>query len=157
MLELRTFQSDDYDALISWFPTEASLRDFAGPGVRWPLDRAQLDHRRDEPGLQSWTACRPPSPEPIGHIELVRIGPQQARIDRVAIAPAHRGRGLAPDLVRAALAHAPAAVQFVDLLVFAANVPARRTYLAVGFTDVGAISPDYPTVRRMSLGLRAEN
>lgn len=154
MLALRDLRADDYDALISWFPTEASLRDFAGPGPTWPLDRAQLDARAAEPQLQTWTAWQPPSPEPIGHIELMRIGPQQARLDRVAIAPAHRGRGLGLEMVRVALDHSRnLGCLSVDLLVFAANLPARRTYLAAGFADVGAISPEYPDVRRMSLEL----
>lgn len=155
MLELRTFRPDDVDTLISWFPTEDSLQDFAGPGIQWPLNRAQLDDRLGTPGLQAWTAYQPPSTEPIGHIELLPTGPHQARIDRVALSPAHRGQGLAPELVCAALAHARALdCRAVDLLVFAGNASAVRTYLSVGFADVGAIAPEYPTVRRMSLDLR---
>jgi ribosomal protein S18 acetylase RimI-like enzyme len=77
----------------------------------------------------------------------------------VAIAPTSRGQRLAGELVHAALTHGCGVeVRSVDLVVFAANLPAVRTYQAVGFTDIGAISPDYPTVRRMSLelaGLRA--
>lgn len=154
MLELRAVQPDDADALISWFPTERSLRDFAGPGIRWPLDRTQLDDRSSTPGLQAWTAYQPPSTEPIGHIELIQTGPHQARIDRVALSPAHRGRGLARHLVRAVLARARQLdCDAVDLLVFAGNAPAVRAYLSVGFADVGAIAPDYPTVRRMSISL----
>ena len=152
MLELKTFQPDDFSALISWFPSEAALQDFAGPGARWPLDREQLDHRTAEPDLRSWTAYQPPATEPIGHIELVQIAPQHVRLDRVAIAPSHRGQGLSAELVRAALAQLDdPRPQTIDLLVSATNVPARRTYLGVGFTDIGAISPDHPTVRRMSL------
>lgn len=155
VLELRSFQPDDYDALVSWFPTYAALQDWAGPGLRWPLDHAQLVDRLALPGLQAWTACRAPSPETVGHIELMITGPQQGRIDRVAIAPAYRGQGLGPQLVRAALERArDRGCLTVDLLVFAGNVPACRTYLSVGFIDVGPIAPEYPTVRRMSLDLR---
>jgi len=154
VLELRSFQPDDYDVLISWFPNDAALQDWAGPGLRWPLDHAQLVDRLAVPGLQAWTACQAPSPETVGHIELMPTGPQQGRIDRVAIAPAYRGRRLAQQLVRAALDQArDREYRTVDLLVFAGNVPACRTYLAVGFVDVGPISPEYPTVRRMSLDI----
>jgi hypothetical protein len=72
VLTLRLFQSEDYDALISWFPNEQALRDFAGPSVRWPLDHPQLLARHHEPGLRSWTAHRPPATEPIGHIEMLQ-------------------------------------------------------------------------------------
>jgi len=154
MLELRTFRPEDVEALISWFPTEASLQDFAGPGIEWPLDRAQLDDRLRTSGLQAWTAFQPPSAEPIGHVELLQTEPHQARIDRVALSPAHRGRGLAADLVSAVLPLArDLDCHTVDLLVFAGNTPAVRAYLSVGFADVGAISPEYPSVRRMELTL----
>jgi ribosomal protein S18 acetylase RimI-like enzyme len=154
VLELRSFQPDDYDALISWFPSEAALQDWAGPGLRWPLDHAQLVERLAEPGLRAWTACQAPSTETVGHIELMETAPQQGRIDRVAVAPAYRGRRLGPELVRAALEQArDRGYVAVDLLVFAGNVPACRTYLSVGFIDVGPISPEYPTVRRMSTEL----
>lgn len=154
MLELRTFRPDDWDALISWLPTEEAAQDWAGPGVRWPLDPADLDERARQPDLQAWTATLAPSPAPVGHIELLPAAPRQGRIDRVAIAPAHRGRGLGRELVRAALGRArDRGYLDVDLLVFAGNVAACRTYLAVGFVDVGPISPEYPTVRRMALDL----
>ena len=149
LIELRPFRPDDSETLISWFDTEAGLREFAGPGPRWPLDHAQLEQRMHEPGLHAWTARRPGDAEHIGHIERIRTE-EIDRIDRVAIAPAHRGHGLAVPLVRAALDQLPI-VGPVDLLVFAGNTPAIRTYEAVGFVDAGAIAPDYPNVRRMVL------
>lgn len=149
LIELRPFRPDDAETLIAWFDTEAGLREFAGPGPRWPLDHAQLEQRMHEPGLHAWTARRPGEAEHIGHIERIRTE-EIDRIDRVAIAPAHRGRGLAVPLVRAALDQLPV-VGPVDLLVFAGNTPAVCTYEAVGFVDAGAIAPDYPEVRRMVL------
>lgn len=149
LIELRPFRPDDAETLIAWFDTEAGLREFAGPGPRWPLDHAQLEQRMHEPGLHAWTARRPGEAEHIGHIERIRTE-EIDRIDRVAIAPTHRGRGLAVPLVRAALDQLPV-VGPVDLLVFAGNTPAVRTYEAVGFVDAGAIAPDYPEVRRMVL------
>jgi len=149
LIELRAFRPDDADTLIAWFDTEAALRQFAGPGPRWPLDHAQLEQRMHEPGLHAWTARRPGEAEHIGHIERIRTEDID-RIDRVAIAPAHRGHSLAVPLVQAALDQLPI-VGPVDLLVFAGNTPAIRTYEAVGFVDAGAIAPDYPDVRRMVL------
>lgn len=148
-IELRAFRPDDADTLIAWFDTEAALRQFAGPGARWPLDHAQLEQRMHEPGVHAWTARRPGEPEPIGHIERIRTA-EIDRIDRVVIAPELRGRGLAAPLVRAALDQLPI-VRVVDLLVFSGNDPAIRTYEAVGFVDAGAIAPEFPDVRRMVL------
>lgn len=158
VLQLRAFAPADEDPLISWFPDGEALQQWAGPGPTWPLDHRQLTRRRAESGVQAWTAYLDGVPsEPAGHIELIRTGPRTGRIDRVALAPAHRGRGLGAILVRAALDHARAnGLRTVDLLVFAANQPAVRTYLAVGFTDAGSISPDYPAVRRMVLDLEGE-
>ena len=66
-----------------------------------------------------------------------------------------RERQRAGELVRAALDKArDQGFLAVDLLVFAGNVPACRTYLSVGFVDAGPISPEYSTVRRMSLNLQ---
>ncbi len=149
LIELRAFRPDDADALIAWFDTESALRQFAGPGPRWPLDHAQLEQRMHEPGVHAWTARLAEAPEPIGHIERIRTA-EIDRIDRVAIAPEHRGQGLAVPLVRAALDQLPI-IRTVDLLVFAGNTAAIRTYEAVGFIDAGAIAPEYPDVRRMVL------
>ena len=107
-----------------------------------------------EPGVHAWTARLPGEPEPVGHIERIRTE-QIDRIDRVAIAPKHRGRGLAVPLVRAVLDELPI-VRPVDLLVFIANTPAIRTYERVGFVDAGAIAPEYPDVRRMVLDLPSD-
>ena len=154
LIELSAFRPDDCDTLIAWFGTEDELREFAGPGPRWPLDHAQLEQRMHEPGVHAWTARQPGEPEPIGHIERIRTQ-EIDRIDRVAIAPSHRRRGLAAPLVRAALDQLPI-VRPVDLLVFVDNTPAIRTYEAVGFVDAGAIAPEYPEVRRMVLDPASE-
>lgn len=148
-IELSTFRPDDSDALIAWFATEAELRQFAGPGPRWPLDHAQLEQRMHEPGVRAWTARTPGDPEPVGHIERIRTETID-RIDRVALAPAHRGRGLGVPLVQAALDQLPID-RPVDLLVFVGNAAAIRTYETVGFVDEGAIAPEFPEVRRMVL------
>lgn len=149
VLELRAFETRDRAALIGWFRTEAELRDFAGPGPRWPLDDQQLDERLAEPGVSGWTAVLSPQTEPIGHIERIRTD-EIDRLDRVALSPRHRGQRLAASLVRAALVELPMTGP-VDLLVFAGNIPAIRAYRSVGFRDAGPIAPDHADVRRMVL------
>jgi RimJ/RimL family protein N-acetyltransferase len=155
VLRLRTFDPADVESLISWFPDSAAVRDFAGPGLDWPLDRAALEARRRDPAVYSWTAwCPPDRDRAVGHVELVRLTADSGRLDRVAIAPTERGHRLAAPLVMAALGQARRiGLNTVDLLVFAGNHRARRTYARVGFTDHGGL-PEYPDVVRMSLDLR---
>ena len=154
MLRLRTVNPADIETLVSWFPDAAAVRDWAGPGLSWPLDRAVLEAHRAEPTVYSWAACCPPDELLVGYIELVRLSADAGRLDRVAIAPAERGKRLGVSLVTAALEQARRiGLNTVDLLVFAENQPARHTYTAVGFNDHGGL-PDYPSVIRMSLDLR---
>jgi ribosomal protein S18 acetylase RimI-like enzyme len=156
VLRLRDAEPVDDLALIGWFPDAEALWNWAGPSPTWPLDEAQLDQRRAEPDVRAWTAFIDGRPgEPVGHVELIRLGPGQARLDRVVIAPALRGGGLGAALVAAALAEARAAGTYtLDLLVYADNRAAIRTYLGAGFTDRGPIAADYPDVRRMELDMR---
>ena len=154
MLELRAFETTDRDELIDWFPDAAALHDWAGPAATWPLDDDQLDRRLTDPAVFVWTAIRPPSNETFGHVELQRLGPREVRIDRLAIAPWRRGGGHGAELVRAVLDRARALdCVGVDLVVYADNLPAVRTYRAVGFTDAGPVSAEHPDVRRMAFTL----
>jgi RimJ/RimL family protein N-acetyltransferase len=156
VLRLRIVDAADLDTLIGWFPDAAAVRDWAGPGQSWPLDPATLAAHAADPAVHSWAAWRPPDRRRlIGYLELVRLSPGAGRLDRVVIAPDQRGRRLGVPLVTAALDQArDLGLTTVDLLVFAENQPARRTYLAAGFTDHGGL-PDYPSVHRMSVDLTA--
>jgi GNAT superfamily N-acetyltransferase len=155
-LRLRPFGEADEVALMSWFTTRDELRLFAGDSLRWPLDRRQLALIRSDPSVTAWTAVAagatdadadadgegPAALDPeviVGHIELTRL-PERGwcRLARVAIAPEHRGRGLGFGLVNAALEQARAVGAVgVDLRVYDSNSPARATYRAAGFTDIG--------------------
>jgi ribosomal protein S18 acetylase RimI-like enzyme len=146
-LFLRAFEATDEEDLISWFATPDELRLFAGDSLRWPLDRRQLALIRSDPSLTPWTAVAVgDSQVAIGHIELTRL-PQRRwfRLARVAVAPAHRGRGLGLALVNAALDEAQQRdAAGVDLRVYDSNAAARATYRSAGFTDIGRdrLQPD---------------
>jgi GNAT superfamily N-acetyltransferase len=155
VLQLRTADAADIETLINWFPDAAAVRDWAGPGLDWPLDRTAVTAHRADLAVHSWAACRPSDPQRlVGYIELVQFSADAGRLDRVVIAPDERGKRLGAHLVTLALDEARRiGLNTVDLLVFAENHPARRTYNAVGFTDHGGL-PDYPSVIRMSLDLK---
>jgi RimJ/RimL family protein N-acetyltransferase len=139
-ITLRPFAAQDDDLLISWFANADELRLFAGNSLRWPLDRRQLEAIRAELNVVAWTAVEIATAEVVGHIELARLTDRRwGRLSRVAIAPERRGEGFGRALVTAALDEAArAGMTGVDLRVYAVNAAARATYVAVGFSDVGA-------------------
>ena len=132
--ELRPFSADDDESLIGWFDDPDALRRFGGPNLRWPLDRAQLEAIRADPELHAFTLWADAAR--VGHIELRRLAPGHARLARVGIDPAHRGRGLGRVLLARALQNARrAGIESFELGVYPDNAVARRLYASFGFVE----------------------
>ena len=138
-LRLRDFLAGDDAWLIGCVGSPEELERFAGPSLTWPLTEAQLQGIRDDPAVTAWTA--EVGGEPVGHVEVVRMEDGSGRVARVLIDPRRRGEGLARKLVAAAIERAPSRLA---LSVFADNQPAIRTYLALGFEDIGEDPLDPP-------------
>lgn len=153
-LALRPFAAADDEELLAWFGSPHELRLFAGDSLRWPVGADQLERIRADRTVSAWTATL--GDEVAGHVELTWLAEAGwARLARVALAPRRRGQGLGPTLVAAAVAQARAAgMKGVDLRVYADNAPARRTYAAVGFVDIGA-DRSQPDLRWMVKRLEA--
>ena len=144
-----------FSLLCSWFTSEADVVRWGGTGVRFPLDARQLSMMLDDrqvefPERLCWMV-QDATGTCVGHAQLVfdwRNG--NARLARVAIAPAARGRGLARPMLALVVAEAfdHSGIERVELDVFASNMPAIRTYEALGFTHEG--------VRRSSARVGAE-
>jgi ribosomal protein S18 acetylase RimI-like enzyme len=138
--ELRPFSAAEDEWLIGWFDDAGALRRFGGAGLRWPLDRAQLEEIRRDPALAAFTLW---TSEPVGHVEIRRINDRHARLARVGIDPAQRGRGLGRVLVAAALGEARRrGFETFELAVYADNAIARRLYESFGFTGGGPPGAD---------------
>jgi len=136
VIALRPFEPTDDAALISWLRSAAELTLFTGPKLTWPLTSEQLDGIRATPEFAAFTAIV--DDEVIGHIELISTGDDSARIGRVLLDPAQRGRGLGEALVRAAIAEASArGIRSLSLFVYPDNTPAVRLYEKLGFTSHG--------------------
>ena len=139
MLSLVEFAPEHFGRLRAWFTSEREVVQWGGAGLHHPLDDAQLqgivdECRADPPQRGAWTAVD--GEEIVGHVELgYRRADRVARLGRVGIAPAHRGRGLGVELVSAALdaAWAQDWVQRADLRVYTFNAPALATYRRLGF------------------------
>ena len=155
---LRNFSSRDYNDLITWFKTPEELYRFAGPTAEWPLTQSQLAARQTDHTVQAWTAYVPDNEKTVGHIEVRMTGTRTARLERVAVAPAERGKHLALPLVKAAIDQATSSgTNYIDLLVDEKNTPAIRTYRRAGFNDCQEPQRDRPFMRRMALNLQKEN
>ena len=145
-LLIRPFTHEDYSTLVERIPDEASLVQWAGPGLSFPLDAAQLEaivaeSSGEQPRRLTWMA-RPAASlaETIGHFQIAydrRCDP--ATLARVILAPQARGRGLANSLVRLAVdeAFVDENVFRLELNVYDFNTPAIRAYERVGFVQEG--------------------
>ncbi len=137
---LEPFTPRDYATLSSWFGNQRELTQWGGPGVRYPLDHGQLTAMLpDPPRRLSWMAVQ--DRDVVGHTQLITIDPAAgvARLGRIVVAPAWRGRGLAIPMLLSVLdeAFAMAHIDRVDLGVYTTNLGAITTYSRLGFTPRG--------------------
>lgn len=73
-----------------------------------------------------------------------------ARLSRVAVDPALRGRGIGPVLVSAMIDKARrSGIRILDLRVYGSNVRARRLYARLGFKGSGRDSKEPAMVALM--------
>ncbi len=142
-MELRAFTAADEAALLGWFPDEAALVQWGGPDMRFPLDRAQLVAMRQEaegdPSAR-WLLSGVEDGALAGHVQVPfdwRHG--VARLSRVAISPAFRGRRLAEPFLASVVARvfAETGIERLELNVYTFNEAAIRTYRALGFVEEG--------------------
>jgi RimJ/RimL family protein N-acetyltransferase len=103
MLTLRPFTSSDFPLLASWFSSLPEVVQWGGSHLSFPLAQADMSDmlaqgQASPPNRRCWMVCRDSTP--VGHAQLAydwRDG--NARLGRVAIAPAERGQGLARPMV----------------------------------------------------------
>ncbi|MBB6485524.1 GNAT family N-acetyltransferase [Rhizobium lusitanum] len=144
MLSLKPFSTEHFAVLPTWFDNERELAQWGGPGFSHPLDASQLAPllqvgHGDRPERHCWMA-EDESSSPVGHAQLVYDWQNGvARIARVAIAPAMRGRGIAVPMLKLVLARAfsEGAIERVELNVYTWNEPAIRTYAKLGLIREG--------------------
>ncbi len=129
--------------LLTWFASEAELVQWGGPGLRFPLDAAQMqsvlaEARAQPPTRLAWTGIVDASP--CAHAEAaLDMAQGVARLARVGIAPVRRGKGLALPFLREVVDRiwAMAAIERIELSVRPGNAAAVATYLRLGFVPEG--------------------
>ncbi|GAB3577575.1 GNAT family protein [Leifsonia lichenia] len=154
MLVLRPFDSTDFPLLRSWAPTSADVYLFAGSARLWPLTDATMTDWLTATDTTAYTAELDAHPRvPVGHIELVSTGRATARIARVLLDPAQRGRGLGRHLVVSAMdAARTAGIHRLALNVVDGNAAAIATYRSLGFVERGP-HPEHPDMTVMETRL----
>jgi RimJ/RimL family protein N-acetyltransferase len=157
-LELRRCVASDYSAVVEWIPDAAALHLFTGTRFTWPLTLEQLGSLAATPRWTDWTLVDASNPlVSLGHVELAFVDgpddPPTARISRVLVSPAQRGRGLGRVLAALAVEMArDLGARRVELAVIAGNERAERIYAALGFTP-SARPAKRPDVRELTLDL----
>ncbi len=140
---LTAFGPEHFDRLIAWFSDEAAVMQWGGADMRWPLDHAQLwamlDEARANPPAR-WLLISEHDAALLAHAQVAldwRHG--VARLARVGINPALRGRGLAVPFLREVLRRvfADPAFERAELNVYTFNHAAIRTYEQLGFQHEG--------------------
>lgn len=142
-MEIRDFGRNDFHQLASWFHSDEEVVQFGGPQLTYPLDDKQMEAMLSETGTdpikrKCWMGIQ--DGEPVGHAQLGfdwRNG--NATMQRVAIAPEHRGKKLAAPMLGLVVDYVFNIPEIfrLDLYVYAFNTPAIRTYQSLGFVLEG--------------------
>jgi RimJ/RimL family protein N-acetyltransferase len=142
-LRLLPFEPAHFGTLGGWFGSEREAVQWGGWTVSFPLGPDQCQAMLDEgagprPARLCWMASD--GSRLMGHAQLGfdwRNG--NALLSRVAVAPEARGLGLAVPMLRLVVdeAFARPEIERLELNVFAANLPAIRTYERLGFATEG--------------------
>ncbi len=138
-LSLRKFSRRDIEVLFSWFESERDVLQWAGAALSWPLQRREFvdlikQHRGGAPQREVWAVMQ--GEHLVGHFQIgLNRRLRTAGLGRIALSPASRGKGLSAPLMTLVLERAFSHpwVHRVDLLVYAQNAVAIRTYQSAGF------------------------
>ena len=143
MISLVPFEPNHFEALLSWFPSDRDLVQWAGPTLKFPLDSAQLSEmlragQTQPPSRLCWSAVA--GREIVGHAQLGldhRNG--NGNVSRIAVAPSQRGKGIAFPMLKQVVDRAFELpwIERLELNVYAFNAPAIRTYERIGFVTEG--------------------
>lgn len=149
MIELRSFQEDDFETLISWVDNEEFLIRFAGPVFTYPLTKEQLATYISDEKRLAFKVVKSDTAETIGHAEIYLSEEGTARLCRILIGKEeHRGKGMGGQIIQRLTDHSfgklNAAV--AELNVFDGNIAAIKCYEKAGFK----VNPDKRTTMEVN-------
>lgn len=137
----------DVPEVVTWVQDASDLYLFSGLRLSWPLTTPQLQRMTSLDGFAAFVVVSEAA-DLVAHFDLTLDG-TLARLGRVIVNPALRGRGLASRTIALALAESHRlGAKVVRLNVITTNEPALRAYRRAGFEVVGA-EPSRPDVTSM--------
>lgn len=133
-MELRSFEKDDYELLISWIDSEKLNYLWGGPKFEFPLDSEQISRHCSLPEVFPFIFVV--SGESAGYVELFKVAETHFRICRVFVSNDFRGRGISKNMLGQLieLARKKYHTRVLSLAVFEQNVVAKKCYESLGFS-----------------------
>lgn len=129
---LRAREDHDLERIVSWIPDARALYLFSGNRLTWPLTIEQLRGVSESDGPAAY-AVVDAAGTLVGYFDL-SVADGVARLGRVIVDPATRGRGLSRHVMKLAVAEAHRlGARRLRLTVVSANTPAVRAYRRAGF------------------------
>ena len=135
-IELEPFTESDFDRLISWIDSPELLLTIAGSVFAYPLTAAQLKTYLSDPKSHSFNIIDQATKKVIGHAEIVAMGDEIFKIDKLIIGDKSiRGKGIGQLVIHELLAYSFSRLNAaaVELNVFDWNIAAIRCYEKCGF------------------------
>ena len=148
MIRLEYFGLGDFDQLIGWITDEHLLTNWSGAMFRFPLTHEALEWYINEtnvPGSSAFVyqVVEVETGQTVGHISLggISVKNNAARISRVLLSNAARGKGYCAPMIRAVLkvAFEELKLHRVSLGVYHFNGAAIRCYEKAGLKTEGVM------------------
>ena len=134
MIELKEFNHNHFNKLISWIDNEKTLIQFAGPIFTYPLTTEQLSDYVKEKNRISFAIYY--SGQLIGHSEIYKNVDKTVKFCRILIGDvSFRGNGLGKEVVKQMINYTfnKFEINSIELNVYDWNLSAISCYEKVGF------------------------
>lgn len=144
MIRLEKFSKPDYDRLINWIKSEASMIQFSGPIFTYPITSEQLDKYVNAENRLAFCVVNADTNEVIGHAELNNIDSKNnsARICRILIGDKqNRNSGFGKAVIQALIriGFHDLNLHRLELGVYDFNQQAIQCYTDCGFEIEGML------------------
>jgi RimJ/RimL family protein N-acetyltransferase len=136
MIKLAAFTIKDFDQLIAWVDSNELLITIAGTYFSYPLTTEQLQKYLNDEKSYSFNIVDTGTNKVIGHAELVNMGSNTLKIDKLLIGDkVQRGKGIGQKVMQELVRYAfeELHTNTVELNVFDWNTSAIRCYEKTGF------------------------
>jgi len=164
-MKAELFTDQDYERLLPWIESRQVLLQWASPVYDYPVTKAQLIEKNQERGDKRLIYKGIVDDEAVAHGEIGLIDEtnQSARLCKILINPAQRGKGLGTRWIKTLvdIGFVELKLNRIELNVYDYNQPAIACYQKAGFIIEGRIRDAYKvdnsfwSVYRMSI-LRSE-